>query len=408
MRRRQRRLRSWLRHERMTVAMALAESAHHTSRGQKYARAGVWEHEQNYTAKVRKPPTPQPELFSLEEEPGGGLPAPLSEVAGRQDKVVRHVVEDLGELAPLVQILDLPVPQTVDHVADAIRILDFPIAEQVIEVATISCSPCPSRSPVPEPQSAEQLVEVPTVLTPTRIAVQIAEQIVGIPVPHGFVGKRRLQGFSQYRVQQRRLLWNAFLSGLEQNVEISSGAGLGQGASSSAGLADEDFTGVFRTFPHGKKVRSAGQVRADLPRHVGLWTPAACGQPRGSIEEEKDELLKREEQEELNSLWAVPVERRTHQQMQRITYLPRRKGRRGGRRSFLKLLPLVARALRQQRQWHVAGFPGVSAPRAVLPEAYRKIGLFGRWRVFFFGPWYLEVTCSSFCLRSTGSLISGS
>ena len=46
-------------------------------------------------------------------------------------------------------------------------------------------------------------------------------------------------------------------------------------------------------------------------------------------------------------------------------------------------------------------FSGVSAPRAVLPEAYRKIGLFGRWRVFFFGPLYLEVTCSCFCLRST-------
>ena len=35
---------------------------------------------------------------------------------------------------------------------------------------------------VPEPQSADQLVEVPTVLTPTRIAEQIAEQIVDTPV----------------------------------------------------------------------------------------------------------------------------------------------------------------------------------------------------------------------------------
>ena len=87
-RRRERRLRSMLRHERMTVAMALADFSHHSSRGQRMARARVWGHEQNYTAKVRKPPTPQPELFSLEEETGGGLPAPLSEVAGRQDKVV--------------------------------------------------------------------------------------------------------------------------------------------------------------------------------------------------------------------------------------------------------------------------------------------------------------------------------
>ena len=36
-------------------------------------------------------------------------------------------------------------------------------------------------------------MEVPTVLTPTRIALQIAEQIVGIPVPRG-CGEQRLQG----------------------------------------------------------------------------------------------------------------------------------------------------------------------------------------------------------------------
>ena len=67
-RRRQRRLRSWLRHERMTVAMALAERTHHSSRGQTIARAGVWGHELNYTATMWHPPTPQPELFSLFEE----------------------------------------------------------------------------------------------------------------------------------------------------------------------------------------------------------------------------------------------------------------------------------------------------------------------------------------------------
>ena len=131
-RRRERRLRSMLRHERMTVAMALAEFSHHSSRGQRMARAGVWGHEQNYTAKIRKPPTPQPELFSLEEEPG--LPAPLSEVAGWQGGVERHIVEDLGELAPLVQILDLPVPQTVGCVTDALRVLDRPMSDQFIEV----------------------------------------------------------------------------------------------------------------------------------------------------------------------------------------------------------------------------------------------------------------------------------
>ena len=111
-------------------------------------------------------------------------PLPLVEVRPSV-RAQRHIVEDLGELAPLVQILDLPVPQTVDYVTDALRLLDRPLAEQAISVPKISCSPCPSRSRVPEPQSAEQLVEVPTVLTPTRIAVQIAEQIVDTSVPHG-------------------------------------------------------------------------------------------------------------------------------------------------------------------------------------------------------------------------------
>ena len=45
-----------LRHERMTVAMALAEFSHHSSRRQRMARAGVWGHEQNYTAKIPEAP----------------------------------------------------------------------------------------------------------------------------------------------------------------------------------------------------------------------------------------------------------------------------------------------------------------------------------------------------------------
>ena len=99
----------------------------------------------------------------------------------------RHIVEDLGELAPLVQILDLPVPQMVASVTDILRLLDRPIAEQAIAVPTVSCSSRPLRSRDPEPQSADQLVEVPTVLTPTRIALQIAERIADTPVPRGRV-----------------------------------------------------------------------------------------------------------------------------------------------------------------------------------------------------------------------------
>ena len=176
-------------------------------------------------------------------------------------------MEHLAELAPLVQILDAPVPQMGGDVTDTLRILDFPIAEQVIEVPKISCSPCPSRSLVPEPQSAEQLVEVPTVLSPTRIALRIAEQIVDTPVPRG-----RGQGFlpeqsstatssSGKRISERTV---------EQIVDISSsGDGLGQGFSSSAGPSDEDFTGFFSHFPMEKSAECrAGQCGPAAARQL--------------------------------------------------------------------------------------------------------------------------------------------
>ena len=72
MRRRQRRLRQWLRHERLSVAMALAETSHHSApRGQTKARAGVrpgvfedpeprreTEHDQHAALRGLKPPSP--------------------------------------------------------------------------------------------------------------------------------------------------------------------------------------------------------------------------------------------------------------------------------------------------------------------------------------------------------------
>ena len=108
-------------------------------------------------------------------------PPPLVDVRP-SSRAQRLIMEDLGGLAPLVQILDLPVPQTVDSVMEVLRFLDLPLAEQAISVPKISCSSCPSRACVPEPQLADQLVEVPTVLTPSHIALLNAEQIVDNPV----------------------------------------------------------------------------------------------------------------------------------------------------------------------------------------------------------------------------------
>ena len=118
MRRRQRRLRSWLRHERMTVAMALAEMTHHTSpRGPKMARAGK-------EGQRQKPPSPQLELFKLfEEEPGGVRHEGFAE-RRPQERVQRHTTEQLADVAPMVPSLAVPESQMVDRLVAVIKLVD--------------------------------------------------------------------------------------------------------------------------------------------------------------------------------------------------------------------------------------------------------------------------------------------
>ena len=83
----------------------------------------------------------------------------------------------------------------VEQLLEVFRLLDTQMPdEQAITVPKISLDRIPKRSVDLAPQSAEQLVEVPTVLSPTRIALQIAEQIVDTPVPRGR-GEGRVQGF---------------------------------------------------------------------------------------------------------------------------------------------------------------------------------------------------------------------
>ena len=172
-RRRQRRLRSWLRHERVTVAMPLADRRHHSSRGQTFARASVWGHELNYTATIRDPPTPQPELFSLYEEPGGARPDRLSEVRP-QDRDLRRTVDQFVGAVPGFPALDVPVPQ--------------------MEVPKILPEDVPMRTTVRDTQLAEQLVQVPTIVSWILLQL-IMEQNVDIPVPGRGGRIAGLQGF---------------------------------------------------------------------------------------------------------------------------------------------------------------------------------------------------------------------
>ena len=219
-------------------------------------------------------------------------------------KVERHS----GIGYELVLALDAPVLQIVEQpVVDVFARYAIQVPVQVIEVPKILIDVIPARSLVPEPQVVEQLVDVPTVLTPTRIALQIAEELVDIPVPQVSVsggghqgslsgqgsvgeqivdipvprgrGKRRVQGFLPEQ--------STTAQSVEQIVDIPSGGGLGQGSSSSAGLADEDFSGGFSHFSPWKKSaesRAGGECAAGWARqpiHAERSSNGSCRRARG-------------------------------------------------------------------------------------------------------------------------------
>ena len=149
-------MRSWLEHERLSVAMALSEYKHHSSRGQRKDRAREEGHRDKYEAPRRqKPPPPQ----------GSGHPVLVSR-GGPQARVQKHTIEQLADVVPMVQILDTPVPQMVEQLLEVFRLLDTQMpVEQAIAVPKISLDRIPQRSVDVVPQMVEQLVEVPTVLT---------------------------------------------------------------------------------------------------------------------------------------------------------------------------------------------------------------------------------------------------
>ena len=138
-RRRERRLRSWWRHERMSIAMALATVEHHSYgptandalRGQKtVTRAGegeVREEHQALRGQTRLPPGMRPALL-VEVQPAGACGGGTS----------RSIWPSLHRWCKFSMLL---WPQVVDNVMDAFKFLDQPMTEQVIEVPRISCPP---------------------------------------------------------------------------------------------------------------------------------------------------------------------------------------------------------------------------------------------------------------------------
>ena len=157
----------------MTFAMELAAATHHSS------PKGGW------------PGATHDALRGQTTASSGVLKEP--EPPNVVDRVQRHILEQTVVSAPGLQILDAPVPQMVDQLLSLLTALDSFVPEQVIEVPKIST---PSRCPhtvLSVPQTAEQLVEVPTIISYSR-EVRIFERLWSRP-------------FSL-------LVRNAFLSGL--------------------------------------------------------------------------------------------------------------------------------------------------------------------------------------------------
>ena len=107
----------------MTVAMALAESTHHSSRGQRTARAGCGARVELHghdPGPFSPTHTHQPELFSLhEEEPGGTQPDRIPSLSGPQERDLRRTVQQIVDTVPLVPLLDDLAPQMVGQLLNS-------------------------------------------------------------------------------------------------------------------------------------------------------------------------------------------------------------------------------------------------------------------------------------------------
>ena len=191
------------------------------------------------------------------------------------------------------------MPQTGDQLPDILSFFGalMPDTEQVVEVSKILLDDVPMRAAERDTQLEEQLVEVPTnsgyalavvasklcsrreirhILSQGRggrgargglqgsragqNSTEHLEQNVNTPVPHG---RGRVGGTGR----QGSLPVQNSAAVVEQIVDIPARRGLpdflpGQGSSSSSSrlhdVADEDFTGVFRTFPRSKKSAKLG------------------------------------------------------------------------------------------------------------------------------------------------------
>ena len=112
----------------------------------------------------RSPLLPSRSSSSSSRKSPAGCGRPVwSSRGGRKSGSSGTLWSILRTFAPMVQILDVPVPQMVDQLVDVLKLFDNSVPEHVIDVPKVSQDAIPQRTVLCEPQLAEQLVEVPTV-----------------------------------------------------------------------------------------------------------------------------------------------------------------------------------------------------------------------------------------------------
>ena len=212
-RRRQRRLRAHWRHEQLSL---LATYEHHVApRGQSKARSRGEESEMNNAFGQKTPPpraasTVYFDLFDARDVLAA-RPPPLVEV-WPQLGVQRHTSEQIIETFVPVQVLDAPVPQMGEvQVVEFMQQFDvLVVAEPVIAVPKIPLDKTLRRlgDLSRPPQTAEQLLEVPTVVSFSSLQRSV-ELNIDIPVPQvrgggggGLQGFRPGQGSPSADVEQ--------------------------------------------------------------------------------------------------------------------------------------------------------------------------------------------------------------
>ena len=107
-----------------------------------------------------------------------------------QPGVLQHTGAHSVDLSPFVQIHDIPVPQMGGkQVVEFMKELDSPaLDEQIIAVPKISLDRVPKRFRRLRTRKADQLVEVPTIIS-YSLQQRNVELTIDIPVPHDHGGR---------------------------------------------------------------------------------------------------------------------------------------------------------------------------------------------------------------------------